>query len=242
MPLPLARWGRSLRLLALPPGSQVLDVGCAFGYGTALLAARYRVQGVDSAERDIARAQRAYPHIPFQVASATALPLATASMDGVVLLDVLEHLPSGQEAAALREIARVLRPGGVVVLSVPHWGRLATLDALNVYTRTAGADSTLAALYAISGQPPHHRHYTIPGLAALLRPAFTIEQTGQTGTGLAEVVHLALLRGLWANRALRPLYQPALLLYYTAYILDDLWHWRRGYHLTMRARRNASPL
>ena len=69
-------------------------------------------------------------------ADVTALPFATARFDAVLSLDVLEHVPDYR--AALREFARVLRPGGTCVLSVPFYfdqERTATLARLDAAGR-----------------------------------------------------------------------------------------------------------
>ncbi len=58
----------------------------------------------------------------------TRLPFANGSFDAVLSLDVLEHVPDYQ--AALREFARVLRPGGELVLSVPFYADLANSGTL----------------------------------------------------------------------------------------------------------------
>jgi SAM-dependent methyltransferase len=52
-------------------------------------------------------------------ADALRLPFADASFDHVVAAEVLEHIP--EDRAAMREIARVLRPGGTAAVSVPRW-------------------------------------------------------------------------------------------------------------------------
>lgn len=76
----------------------------------------------------------------------TALRLGDASLDGVVSLDVLEHVPDHR--AALREFARVLRPGGVLVLTVPFYER----EADNVQIARVGRDGTVEHL----GTPEFH--------------------------------------------------------------------------------------
>src|SRR5579875_610697 len=128
----MARWGRAIRLLQLPPGSSVLDLGCAFGFGTKMLARRYRAYGHDLSAGYIERARRSVP-ATFTVGAADAVPYPDASFDGILLLDVLEHVPD--ERSVLAEVARLLRPGGRLVLSVPNRGLLARADSLNVYQR-----------------------------------------------------------------------------------------------------------
>jgi SAM-dependent methyltransferase len=67
--------------------------------------------------------RRLVPHSPglrFEVADATRLPYADASFDAVYSASVLEHIRDDGDIAAAREIARVLRPGGVAALTVPY--------------------------------------------------------------------------------------------------------------------------
>ena len=108
-----ARWARGLR---------VLDVACGEGYGTALLARHAaHVTGVDLAAAAIAHARAAYAGLPnaqFVEASCTRMPLPDASFDVVVSFETLEHI--AEQSAFLDEIARVLKPEGVLVLSCPN--------------------------------------------------------------------------------------------------------------------------
>lgn len=105
-------------------GHRVLD--CTVGVGTqALGLARlgHRVSGTDVSEGAVARAQaeadRRGLSLSLTVADLRALPFAGASFDAVVSVDSFAHLHSVDEAAdALREMARVTRPGGVVAVSV----------------------------------------------------------------------------------------------------------------------------
>lgn len=75
------------------------------------------VFGVDASARALGHARSRLPSARLLRGSADALGLGTASFDAVTLLGVIEHLPDGTDAAALDEAHRVLRPGGVLVLS-----------------------------------------------------------------------------------------------------------------------------
>src|SRR5699024_8703099 len=100
--------------LARHHGARVLEAGCgarshlAYPGGT-------RVVGVDLLRSQLRR-NTSTPHLV--QGDVTALPVAAASADLVVCWDVLEHLPAPERAFA--EIARVLRPGGLAVLALPH--------------------------------------------------------------------------------------------------------------------------
>jgi len=123
-PSPLVRLVESRRvarifaLLAPGPDDRVLEVGCGAGHLLARLPAG-RAVGLDLAESLLARtARRVGRRAALAQGDAGALPFATAAFDRVYCSEVLEHLVD--PAAAVREIGRVLRPGGVAVLSVPN--------------------------------------------------------------------------------------------------------------------------
>jgi ubiquinone/menaquinone biosynthesis C-methylase UbiE len=118
----LRQW--TLDLADLHAGSVVLDVGC--GTGTLLLAAAERVgrsgtlHGIEpSAEmRAHARHKAEMRDVSLQVVkgSADALPYPPASIDAVSCTLALHHLPGPVQEVAIREMRRVLRPGGRVVI------------------------------------------------------------------------------------------------------------------------------
>lgn len=110
----------TLSLARLQPGDKVLDVGC--GTGTLALAAkklvgpRGEVQGIDAAPEMIARARQkaaqAGIEVKFEPAVVERLPFPDSSFDVVLSSLMLHHLPLRLRGEALREMYRVLKPGG----------------------------------------------------------------------------------------------------------------------------------
>jgi SAM-dependent methyltransferase len=117
-------WHRYAFTRALVAGLRVLDVACGEGYGVALLAeTAASVTGVDIDASTLAHARRAYAgrsNVSFVQGSATALPLASESVDVVVSFETIEHLPAADQPRMLAEFARVLAPGGFIVVSSPN--------------------------------------------------------------------------------------------------------------------------
>jgi ubiquinone/menaquinone biosynthesis C-methylase UbiE len=110
-------------------GDAVLEVGCGTG---ALSLDAYRrvgpsglVAGIDPAPRQIARARanaarQVWP-IDFRLAAIEQLPFVDAAFDAVLSTFMLHHLPGDLKLRGLQEVARVLRPGGrLVVLDAQH--------------------------------------------------------------------------------------------------------------------------
>lgn len=118
-----AAWPEVLAFIAeLPARSRVLDLGCGNGrHLRALLERGHRAVGVDFSRRLLLLARSALA-ADCAVGEATRLPLRTASVDACVCTAVLHHLSKPEDrVGALREIRRVLVPGGSVFLSV--WAR-----------------------------------------------------------------------------------------------------------------------
>ena len=111
-------------------GAEVLDAGCGVGYGSAFLAdAARRVVGVDRDEDAIAYARERYsrPNVEFRVGDVAALDLPDASFDAVCAFETIEHVDDADAFAG--EMARVLRPGGVFLVSTPRVDETTTAPA-----------------------------------------------------------------------------------------------------------------
>lgn len=101
-------------------GKTVLDIASGEGYGTNLLAGNAAfAYGVDIDAGAIANAQQKYKkqNLKFSVGSADSIPLEDRSVDVVVSFETLEHHDKHQEM--MREVKRVLKPGGLLLLSTP---------------------------------------------------------------------------------------------------------------------------
>ncbi|MEM1297700.1 MAG: methyltransferase domain-containing protein [Pseudomonadota bacterium] len=121
-----ARFIRDELFAPLDIDGRWLDAGCGSGLFARMLAERgAEVRGVDAAEgmveaaRHLALDHTAMNRLTFETINTVEdLPDADQSYDGVISMSVLEYLPN--PGAALREFARILRPGGTVVISLPN--------------------------------------------------------------------------------------------------------------------------
>lgn len=130
------------------PGTTVaLDAGCGEGFGSQLLARRgARVVALDYDTWAMSHLARAHSQIPSVRGNLVSLPLADRTVDVLVSLQTIEHL--WDQDAFVAECARVLRPGGQLVISTPNRH---TFPPGNVF---------------------HHRELDADELSALLTPVF----------------------------------------------------------------------
>ncbi len=97
---------------------EVYDLGCGPGQTTAFLHSRgVSVRGLDLSGELITEAHRRNPTIEFEQGDMLALPLADASLAGVVAFYSIVHLSSAELRQALAEIYRILRPDGRILLA-----------------------------------------------------------------------------------------------------------------------------
>jgi SAM-dependent methyltransferase len=111
---------RQIDLLDPQPGWRIADIGCGPGAFAAALQARgAQVTAVDSARAMLDAVDARGLGCELVEADALALPLATGSHNAACLVQVLEYI--GDPVAAVREAARVVRPGGVVLAADTDW-------------------------------------------------------------------------------------------------------------------------
>ncbi|MXZ29673.1 MAG: methyltransferase domain-containing protein [Acidimicrobiia bacterium] len=227
------------RLLGLAPGELVLDVGCGSGrhaYGVVR-------RGSDAVACDLGRhelvevrrtvtAMRAAGEIGGETLECAAgdarrLPFADGTFDRIIAAEILEHV--ADDAAALADLARVLRPGGVLAVTVPSWGPEKLCWLLSEeYHAPAVPDGhvriytlrRLRARLAAAGLAPrcHHRAHALHSPYWWLRCAVGPHNDGHR---LVRVYHRLLTweieRRPWVarvvERTLRPLIGKSVVLY-----------------------------
>lgn len=145
-------------------GREVLDFGCGLGHMLQyLLADGIPCQGLEFSEKsaEVAR-QRNGNHPLFKgvvLTQAVPTPLPEAAADVVLLIEVIEHLLDEQVESTLKELYRVLRPGGHVIVTTPHNENL----ALNMI-HCPECGSTFHRWQ-------HVRSLTVPSLSAFMQQA-----------------------------------------------------------------------
>jgi SAM-dependent methyltransferase len=165
--------------LEAKPGRVVLDVGAGSGTFSNLLAARgFDVTSTDVTEAalDVLRTRVAGR---VERADATSLPFPASSFDGLVLGEVLEHVDN--DGAALEESARVLRPNGILAVSVPR----------------------NPAWFSSSDEwAGHFRRYTRAGLeCTVTRAGFEVLSCKAWGFPISSLYHRTLFEWIVARRA-----------------------------------------
>jgi cyclopropane fatty-acyl-phospholipid synthase-like methyltransferase len=167
------RWTR-LRLSALlplvepRPGDRILDLGCAAGALTHFFSQRgATVTGIDSEPKAIEKARELFPDLQFELADVSKLPEADHSVDKAVAGDLVEHLDNATLNAMLRELRRVLVPGGTVSIYTPNPKHL--IERLKAHD------------FVLAQNPTHIGLRTSDQLvAALERNGFKIDRAGWT--------------------------------------------------------------
>ena len=159
---------------AVARGDRLLDLGCGNGRhtfealrrGAAVVAVDRSADDLDALERTVAEladaGHFAKPGAPVAVqADALSLPFPSASFDRVLASEILEHIPD--DRAAIAEIARVVRTGGLVAVSVPRrWPERVCWQLSDAYHEVEGghvriyrARQLLRSLVAAGLRPLH---------------------------------------------------------------------------------------
>lgn len=102
-------------------GKIVLDIGCWSGQMEHFFPSTPKLLiGIDPNKEAINLAKKRMPQFHFEVARAEKLPFTDNYFDTVLMFEVLEHLSLNSEVTVLKEINRVLKKGGILIMSTPH--------------------------------------------------------------------------------------------------------------------------
>jgi len=162
-----------------PSGKVLVDVGCGFGWLARAIASEDLAEciGVDPNGLSLEKAKTHAPQGRVMAGDASQIPLPDSCADIVTVFDVIEHVPPGTEPACLREVRRVLRPEGILLLSTPN-------------------DHILANLLDYGWYFKGHRHYSMAKLTDILGAVgFRILKTEIRG-GLAALLHRVLIAAI----------------------------------------------
>lgn len=147
-------------LRRIDPGAHVLEIGCGEGYGPERLSTKAGyVVATDVARDAVEHAASKYrrANLAFLSSSATGLPFARETFDTVCSLQVIEHFT--ETDAHLREVKRVLKPGGWYYVTTPNIDKMGEAERDNPYHfRDFTAPDLTEALEA------HFDHVTLEGM------------------------------------------------------------------------------
>lgn len=136
---------------------RILDVGCGDGVITKRLRERFPDEEIEALDADEVRLDRAKAYCPgviFRQGDVVSLPHGECSFEVVLCHHVLEHV--AEDARVLKESHRVLTPGGLLILGIPHEGGIIGRILRKMHPK----------FYA---EGEHINFYTIAGVRRLLR-------------------------------------------------------------------------
>jgi 2-polyprenyl-3-methyl-5-hydroxy-6-metoxy-1,4-benzoquinol methylase len=185
--------------------------------------------GVDPDLPALLRGIERHVSVRLLAASAEALPFREGSFDCVIFSEVLEHVPSSVEGECIRELRRVIVPGGTLLFSAPHRGAFWWLDPLMAKThvrRLLGMGS--GGNQSLKG----HKHYRVDEIQRLLQPHFEVLLVERRAMLLHPLAY-------WGHLATARMGKPARLMRFWQALIDNDYSHEYGnaaYNVCMVAR------
>ena len=178
-----AKYHRIVELLQDPTGKTSLDIGADNGVISYLLRQRGgRWYSADLDPGAVSSIKQLVGNDVYQLDGRTT-PFSDATFDQVVIVDFLEHIPD--DGGFVQELARIVKPGGRLIINVPHIKRYSLLNGVRNW---------------IGLTDEWHGHlrpgYTVSDLTQLLKPHFVVERAKTYSRAFSELVD-TLLNGLY---------------------------------------------
>lgn len=222
----------------LPRCKNLLDVGGDFGsVSNEYLKKSKNVFMIDYNEEHLIQGRNKFPAVKFVRGASEYLPFKSNFFDAVAMTDTLEHVQD--EKKTIKEVSRVMKKEGALILSVPHKGIFGWIDVFNLkfifpffYKWLKGKEFAEEQLALNSW----HRHYSLKELICLLKDDFMVEKVHRAGLIYP---FLWLFNDLFIVHALKdkkPLWLDKLLskLYDLDYSIDL---GSAGYHIILKLRK-----
>ena len=130
--------------------AKVLDAGCGTGANMVMMSKYAKVSGLDMSMDALALSRERGLH-DLLCGSVSDLPVDDVSLDGVLMMDVLYHRGVPDKVAALREAARALKPGGLLLINVPAYQWLLSSHDTAIHTDKRFTRGELRGLLSEAG-------------------------------------------------------------------------------------------
>ena len=175
----------------------ILDIGCGDCFITRHFPKKCdKVYGLDISYDHIHLASGWYPELHLVKGSMENIPFRNSSFDIVTAIEVLEH--TEDDASAIAEVERVLKPGGTLILTVPHRGFFYLLYPASLRKNFPVFYRMYKWLTDSRGRGPEpnfkeHRHYSVDQITNLLRDRFKVVKVETRGLAISEVLYLMMI-------------------------------------------------
>lgn len=124
-------------LKVLPTGGKILDAGCGLSsWLTPHLRKKYKIYGVDGEPEVIQICKYLYPKAKYKIGDLYNLDYKDSQFNAVIMREVIEHFKKPE--TAVKEVNRVLKPGGLYILTTPNYSNLLTHVIEHTYNRFFG--------------------------------------------------------------------------------------------------------
>ena len=127
---------RHKRCLPFVEGKVVLDVPCGVGWGTSFFKAAKEVHGLDNDGPSIEYGRAHWPGLQLQIGDMRDMPYMSNYFDVVVCLEGYEHLAQNDQGQVMKEVKRVLKVGGMLLMTIPLAGYSKGKNPYHLYEPT----------------------------------------------------------------------------------------------------------